>query len=203
MTATILPILTFNERRLTPAFGYVFDRKWLDPQESIVSILWKFARMNGLPGHVVAEQLTKMPIDPYEGIEASRAAVDIQRLHQMLRVPLKLLRVALIPASLHRITSPRFRYCPKCLRRGYHSVVHQLDTVLQCPLHGNWLEAECHRCGHSTPYRLNASLLDAPYRCGNCRQFYAIYGPSFSSRRPLNAHDRGTISRRRLRFYST
>jgi hypothetical protein len=46
-TAT-LPILVFDERQLTPSFGYVFHRKWVDPGESLVSILWKFARMNAL-----------------------------------------------------------------------------------------------------------------------------------------------------------
>ena len=41
-----LPIMMFDERKLTPSFGYVFNPKWLDPEESIVSILWKLARMN-------------------------------------------------------------------------------------------------------------------------------------------------------------
>ena len=41
--AAPLPILVFDERRLTPSFGYVFHRKWVDPDESIVSILWKLS----------------------------------------------------------------------------------------------------------------------------------------------------------------
>jgi hypothetical protein len=49
------PILTLDERRLTPALGYVFNRKWLEPCESLVSILWKFEKANALPGHVVAQ----------------------------------------------------------------------------------------------------------------------------------------------------
>ena len=34
-----LPILTFDERVLNPRLGYVFDRRWLDPYESIVGML--------------------------------------------------------------------------------------------------------------------------------------------------------------------
>jgi len=42
----MLPILTFDERKLTPSFGYFFDARWLQSYESIVGVLWKFARMN-------------------------------------------------------------------------------------------------------------------------------------------------------------
>jgi hypothetical protein len=41
------------EKRCDPVLGYVFDVRWLLPVESIVSILWKFARAGGLPGHVL------------------------------------------------------------------------------------------------------------------------------------------------------
>jgi hypothetical protein len=43
-----LPILTFEEATLGPSLGYVFDARWLDPYESLVSMLWKFAWVNGL-----------------------------------------------------------------------------------------------------------------------------------------------------------
>ena len=38
-----LPILTFDKAALRPSLGYVFDARWLDPYESLVSMLWKFA----------------------------------------------------------------------------------------------------------------------------------------------------------------
>jgi hypothetical protein len=31
METRSLPIMLFDERKLTPSFGYVFDPKWLDP----------------------------------------------------------------------------------------------------------------------------------------------------------------------------
>lgn len=36
----MLPILTFDERKLSPSFGYFFDARWLAPYESIVGVLW-------------------------------------------------------------------------------------------------------------------------------------------------------------------
>ena len=50
MELSFYPILAFEESKLSPNLGYLFRRQWLDPCESVVSILWKFARMNRLPG---------------------------------------------------------------------------------------------------------------------------------------------------------
>ena len=79
-----LPILMFDERSLTPSFGYLFNPKWLDPEESIVSILWKLGRMNSLSGLAIAAQIGKTTIDPYEGVAASLSEVDTRRLRTAL-----------------------------------------------------------------------------------------------------------------------
>ena len=198
-----LPILTFDERRLTPSFGYIFNPKWIDPHESIVSLLWKFARMNAISGHVIAEQLSKISIDPYEGVPASRAAIDMRRLRNSLGIKLKHVRTGIIPDSLRKISSPYFRFCPKCLRRGYHGVVHQLETEHHCPIHGDWLQVECQACGQAAPYRLNARLLGAPFRCANCRAFYGAYAPSFLTRAMLTRKQRTANTRIKLHYYSS
>ena len=53
----MLPILTFDEARLSPSHGYIFNRRWLCPHETILGIAWKLARMNAMPGHIVAKQV--------------------------------------------------------------------------------------------------------------------------------------------------
>ena len=68
METKSLPIMLFDERTLTPSFGYLFDPKWLNPFESIVSILWKLARMDRLSCQAITTQLAKTDIDPYEGV---------------------------------------------------------------------------------------------------------------------------------------
>lgn len=195
-----LPILVFDERRLTPSFGYVFKRQWLDPHESIVSILWKFARMNGLSGQAVATQVAKTTIDPYDGIEPKRDTVDIRRLSPVLGLRLKQLRASLIPRSLEHISSRYFRYCSRCLERGYHGVLHQLEPLQLCPMHGSWLQTDCRNCHQPSPYRLNARLLDTPFRCGNCRQLYANCSPSLESRQALSCRALVALTRTRLRY---
>ena len=55
----MLPILTFDEARLSPSHGYIFNRRWLCPHETILGIAWKLAHMNALPGHIVAKQFAR------------------------------------------------------------------------------------------------------------------------------------------------
>ena len=127
------PILTFDERVLSPALGYLFRDSWLNAHESIVAILWKFAKFNTLPGHVVAG-LLRAHHDPYQGVAPTRAEVDIRRLRASLNLPLKTLRRSLIAPALKGVNSPFFRFFPTCLSTGYHCVVHQHTALQVCPV---------------------------------------------------------------------
>jgi len=180
--STFLPILTVDEHRLSPSFGYAFDYRWLEPYESIVSILWKFVRVNALAGHVVAAEVGRQAVDPYEGTESHREAIDITRLQRTLGVSRDVLRKALIPAVRYGAVSSCLRYCPRCLARGYHAVVHQFESVGRCPIHDLRLERACRQCGHVAPYRLNAGLLETPYRCAQCRCLYGTGWPRVPGR---------------------
>jgi hypothetical protein len=187
------PILTLDERKLTPALGYIFHAKWLDPCESLISILWKFEKVNALPGHVVA-RLMGPDIDPYEGVVPQVGTVDIRRLRDTLPVPLKTLRASLLPFRHGRYSGP-FRYCRRCVARGYHSVLHQMDHVSICPAHRKPLETACLRCGYEAPYLAGVQLLEAPYRCAYCRGRYGGKGFSPLSHQPMNAEHRKAITR--------
>jgi hypothetical protein len=39
-----------------------------------------------------------------------------------------------------------FRYCPACLRQGFHTLLHQLPWVTQCPWHRTRLKTKCAVC---------------------------------------------------------
>ena len=203
MDIATLPIMLFDEGKLTPSFGYVFDRKWLDPYESIVSILWKLAWMNRLPGQMITMQLARTSIDPYEGLPASQSAVDMRRLHRAIRLPLGVVRGALFPDEMQSASSPYFRYCRKCLYRSYHSILHQIASVERCPVHGDLLETACRDCGARARYRLNVSLLDAPYRCGSCGHRYSSSNQSLVNRRPFSKKARTAITRLRWSYFSS
>lgn len=47
-----------------------------------------------------------------------------------------------------KASSRFFRYCPPCLSRGCHCVVHQFETIRTCTLHKTALEIECRGCGY-------------------------------------------------------
>ncbi|MEX3788834.1 hypothetical protein [Paraburkholderia sp. BR14374] len=158
------PILNLDERRLTAALGFILDARWLLPGESIVSILWKFARANGLPGHVLV-RLVGADIDPYEGVEPMRDAVDVGHLRRMLKLPGKVLRASLLKAGQRGRHHPVFRYFRQCILLAHHSVTDQMFSENRCPAHRRKLETQCHRCGRETPYILNTSLVGSPYRC--------------------------------------
>lgn len=185
--------MSFDDVPLGPHFGYVFDPRWLGPYESIVSMLWKFASMNGLEGCRLVSQLSTKPLDPYEGLAASTCSVDVRRVAAMLHAPMKVVRASLGTSSGRRVLNPWLRHCPRCMGLKYHGVVHQFLGAMQCPVHGDWLEEVCRGCGQVTPYRLNALLLDSPYCCARCRRPFGHSRASMT--RPLPKAMRIAITR--------
>jgi hypothetical protein len=95
----------------------------------------------------------KTTIDPYDGIDPKRDAVDIRRLRQVLGLRLKQLRASLIPRSMKRIVSAADTFATvRSMLRGYHGVPHQLEPLQQCPMHGGWLQTDCRHCDQPSPY---------------------------------------------------
>ena len=88
-----LPILMFDQDALSPRFGYVFHRRWVQPYESVVGILWKFARMNLLSGATLVTHLRAEPLDPYEGV--GPAEVDLKAVARMLGVTQRSVRAGM------------------------------------------------------------------------------------------------------------
>lgn len=61
-----------------------------------------------------------------------------------------------------------FRYCPMCLRTGYHTLLHQLPWFNTCPWHACALRTGCFKCG--APVATMADwALDANLRCNACK----------------------------------
>lgn len=169
----MLPILTFEEGRLSPSHGYLFNRRWLCPHETILGIAWKFARMNALPGHIVVKQLALRAIDPYEGIPPTDSHVAVSLLARTFAIPRRALRDGLHKSEGRQRMHDRLRFCTPCMGLNYHGVMHQRVGASRCPCHDVALEEHCRGCGASVEYRLNAMLLGAPFRCAKCGRPYA------------------------------
>jgi hypothetical protein len=136
---------------LTPSLGYLFDRKWLYPYESLISILWKFEKANAPSGNVVARLLVP-DVDPYEGLVPRLDVIDIDRLRANLQISGRSLRTALIHNTVRPRWGESFRFCRQCPGYGYHNILHQFERVNLCPAHSCAVESGCRRCGHKIPY---------------------------------------------------
>ena len=136
--------------------------------ESLVGILWKFARMNLLSGASLATLLRNEPLDPYKGI--GPAEVDFKAVARLLGVTQRSVRVGMDTVALD--SSAWLRYCPRCMSLGYHGVAHQRGRHDRCPIHRLPLFTACRHCDRRSAYWFDAQLLDAPFRCRHCRGYY-------------------------------
>lgn len=157
-----------NDGVLDARFGYVFHRQWIQPYESVVSMLWKLGRANLMSGHAMFAQVSADGDDPYRGIAIGDLRVPaMARLLQVGHGPVR--DGMMLPFG----ESVSIRYCQRCISLGYHSVVHQRLRYDRCPIHSLPLLQGCRSCGRSSLYHLDAQLLDAPFRCRHCRARYS------------------------------
>jgi hypothetical protein len=168
------PILAFDEWELSLSRGSALNPTWLMPGESLISILWKFACANVLPGDVLVHLISPC-VDPSEGVASVGNDIELARLCRILRLPEGVLRVSLLGAALPDRPHPAFRYCRLCAAHGYHSVLYQLEDEDRCPAHHEALDTRCLHCGGETPYIVSASVIEAPFRCLSCRSHFG-YG---------------------------
>ena len=198
LTQPRFPILAFDEWELLLSRGSAFNPKWLVPGESLVSILWKFACANFLPGDALVHLISPCT-DPFEGIAPVRDNIELARLCRILRLPEGVLRMSLLDAALAVSTHPAFRYCRLCAAHGYHSVLYQLEEEHRCPAHHQALDTRCLHCGGETPYIISANLIEAPFRCLSCRSHFSYGRLSLLSTIPaMRRQDRVSIRRRLL-----
>ena len=131
-----------------------------------------------------------------EGLVPHLDVIDIDRLRANLQVSRRSLRTALIQDAVRPRWSTSFRFCRLCLGYGYHSIVHQFESVNVCPAHRCAVESACRRCGHKIPYRINVQLLEAQYRWAKCLASYANVFWTPSRARPMKPGHRKAFTRR-------
>jgi transposase-like protein len=198
LEAVRFPILTFDEWQPGRPPGRGFMTDWLLPGESLVSILWKFACANALPGDVLM-RLICPDADPLERVIPLRSALDLAQLRRLLRLPANVLRTSLLDRTPGERYHAAFRYCRQCAAHGYHSVLHQLTEEDRCAAHGQRLRTRCPQCRRESPFIINGSVIEAPFRCVWCRSHFC-YGllPVRSTTQAMRRQDRLAIQERVL-----
>lgn len=77
-------------------------------------------------------------------------------------------RQSLWPDWLDELFAPRIlRFCRECIRFGYHSIFHQVQTIKECPWHAEKLTDACLRCG--CPQAVWVDRYHPRARCIRCR----------------------------------
>lgn len=59
------------------------------------------------------------------------------------------------------------RYCPDCMRIGYHSAAQQAPALRLCPIHGKAIVDRCKICKESIPFNLSRPARENLYACPN------------------------------------
>lgn len=205
LVAPRFPILSLDERRLTPALEYIFDASWLLPGASIVSILRKLARANGLPGHALV-RLMGAGVDPYEGVEPLRDVVDLVHPRRMLPLPAKIIRASLFDAGQRGRYHPVFRHCGQRTLFGHHSVTYRCPVKAAVPITSTTSRRDANIAGRKRPTaqrksrRLAVSLcsmqrtLLEPIPASFGESIGGAQGPSHRHRSPLpQSHGRQVL----------
>ena len=60
--------------------------------------------------------------------------------------------------------SSDFKYCPECMKKGYHSIFHQLSFLDTCMFHNVPLETRCPYCSN----KFEGNYIDIKSRAYNC-----------------------------------
>lgn len=187
---------TLNKEDLLFSGKYRWDKKWVRPYESIFSILANFCRVNICSSKHALKMLgaeatnEKKYIEGFQMDGHCRNSLEtIECLNKIL--PQWYIDKMEIFAHMDYNTARSYfgtyhmRICPKCLKDGYHSIIHQFHYVKTCPFHPgtgtngrfvfehNFYHAEGIRC---SPYEkgtgFNAYLLPLPCCRTNPNDFY-------------------------------
>jgi hypothetical protein len=125
--------------------------------------------------------------------EGGKRRFEQEALRRLLRLSeLQWRRATLDMSTVASQTCPEMRFCPECLADAYHTVVFQLLTVPNCPVHGCTLVRGCPRCGKEIPATLKSCLLRTPFACPQCKNALAearviVDSPGIGSGRQIAA----------------
>lgn len=133
-----------NLRSLKPIndtdFKYIWDKDWVRPYESPISVYMNFCNINAI---------SYSQIIYYWRIRGSYEhntdySEDLNCFFTGSRIFVKTFIEKLLPED-YKVSFPKlagefgydncFRYCPECIKQGYHSLLSQLPQEKTCPIH--------------------------------------------------------------------
>ena len=149
---------------------------WSQPLESLWAILAKWQFVNCLPYATIARCMcAPLRAPAYEGLDLRvHGGFDLDALNQHSGVSRARLCAGVCSAAADSPvlawTSTHLRFCPSCMRTGFHATLFQFTPICRCPIHNDRLIEACPACGGRTPYRLDAAFAANPLACPHCRR---------------------------------
>lgn len=145
------------------------------PQDSIYTVLSRFALVNVCTNSIVEELFTGRGWRP--DVKAIRGGLEIQSYVDNKaalawlansRESLNAMFLCSFPQGLGGPYSPYLRYCRICMGSQRHFVFFQRERQGQCPFHGFPLQDHCRACGMQISYTWGALLFVHPFSCPRC-----------------------------------
>ncbi|SHJ92571.1 hypothetical protein SAMN02745165_03549 [Malonomonas rubra DSM 5091] len=145
------------------------------PTESIWSALNKGMLLNQCRLRVYLEPLANVSyptlVLKYSKYDLYRQdALNIERFSQLTGLnPEKYINSKLVGLMKDQgVGSEILRFCPKCTTFGFHSNLHQIKTIGECPFHKEKIINKCMSCGKNIEYTFADLSKRQPYFCSYC-----------------------------------
>lgn len=158
--------------------AWCWRHEWGTGFDSVYGLMSKFARLNALNAHDLAQLFIDSKSQRRTSIiRAPKVDLRFSDLFDMIEIK-RHMRLSSEDASyaflfsettngLHR-SSDSLRWCPRCAFAGFHSSLFQLSQLGACPAHGHTLRSHCPKCKSKIPYRLQLSVFAEPFCCSSC-----------------------------------
>jgi len=165
-------------------FEFTWSTDWIQEYESPWGILEKFKYANAIDGNTVLGLIGNENVKQLKNISSARSvhrnlihfpSIDPKMTENILGINLLEYHDTLIDKLIHLVPQIKYvgnyfknnlSYCPICLRRGYHSIFHQIRLFEYCAFHPDQkLIDRCPQCKKAMlEYLINKGNNEA-YRC--------------------------------------
>ncbi|WP_413380838.1 hypothetical protein [Alkalihalobacillus sp. 1P02AB] len=169
---------------------YTWSNNWIQPYESPWGILEKFMWANVINGNSVLALIGNEKIQQLKNISRASihqrdlinfSSIDSKLSQKIIGIDLKKYHNKLTDKTLHLIPNidhersyfhSYIAYCPLCLSKGYHSILHQIKLFDHCAFHPSQILLDrCVKCDQLMPeYLINR---------GNQPAFHCACGHNF------------------------
>ncbi|MUT67099.1 TniQ family protein [Paenibacillus sp. NEAU-GSW1] len=161
----------------------VWNSEWINAFESPWSMFEKLCYANHITRTDLIRTLGSNEIQQFKNTLIGDKRRDLIRLsgfdHQKLHkymgydvvgqnntdMNLILKPVEYIYESIHTWFPNSIRWCPDCMKYGYHSWVHQFILTERCPVHNTKILSSCPGCSYEIPFLLSDRRMDEPFTC--------------------------------------